>query len=784
MTSLKNSLICLALTISVLLVFWQVRDFGFVEFDDGAYIYENQHVLNGLTKDGVIWAFTTGHEANWHPATWLSLMLDCQWFGTNPGRMHLVNVFWHLANTLLLFGVLKRMTGSLWPSAFVAAAFALHPMHVQSVAWITERKDVLSTFFLLLTLAAYAGYVRRPSAFRYAAALLLFALGLMAKPMLVTLPFVLLLLDYWPLNRFEGAWPQKNSGRQAGPSVPATDNHSILLRLLIEKVPFIALSVVSSVITFLVQRGAMTPMDGLGRKDRIFSAAMAYFQYIKKLFWPGDLAVLYPLGKPGDILPGQFALCVLLLLGVTLLVLLGGRRRKYLPVGWFWFVGTLVPVIGLVQVGSQAYADRYTYIPYIGLFIMMAWGLPELVSRWPQRRAVLGVMMVGVLTASGLWAHRQTSYWKDGITLFSRTIEVTGNNAAIQNSLGVAYGRLGRYDEEIRAYQQAIRIWPGYAEAYSNLGAAYVDIGRHQEAIEACEQAIKLKPDSAEAYNKLGIVYGRLGRQEEAIEAYRQAIKLKPDYAKAHFNLGIAYRHLGRNDQAIEAYQQAIALKPDYAEAYNNLGAAYLQLGRPKEAIEVYGKAIRSRPNYAWAHYNLGIACAVIGRHQEAIEAYQQAIRIQPGNAEAHNKLAEAYCALGRHQEAIEAYRQAIRIKPDYAKAHNDLGLAYGTLGRYPEAAEAFGQTIRIQPENAEGHLNLGRACHVLGRYEEAIQAYQQAIRIKPQRADAHLSLGLACLAIGDTASATREHEILKTLDAAMADKLWNRIKQGGPIQP
>jgi len=437
MTSLKNSLIYLALTISVLLVFWQVRDFGFVEFDDGAYIYENQHVLNGLTRDGIHWAFTTGHEANWHPATWLSLMLDCQWFGTNPGRMHLVNVFWHLANTLLLFGALKRMTGSLWPSAFVAAAFALHPMHVQSVAWITERKDVLSTFFLLLTLAAYAGYVRRPSAFRYAAALLLFALGLMAKPMLVTLPFVLLLLDYWPLNRFEGAWPQKNSGRQAGPSVPATDNHSILLRLLIEKVPFIALSVVSSVITFLVQRGAMTPMDGLGRKDRIFSAAMAYFEYIKKLFWPGDLAVLYPLGQPGDILPGQFALCVLLLLGVTLLVLLGGRRRPYLPVGWFWFVGTLVPVIGLVQVGSQAYADRYTYIPYIGLFIMMAWGVPDLLKKWKYRKEILLALSALSILCLSIITWTQVGYWQDSITLYDHTLKVTDNNWFIYNNRGI-----------------------------------------------------------------------------------------------------------------------------------------------------------------------------------------------------------------------------------------------------------------------------------------------------------------------------------------------------------
>jgi tetratricopeptide (TPR) repeat protein len=621
--------------------------------------------------------------------------------------MHLVNVFLHLANTLLLFAVLKKTTCSLWPSAFVAAAFALHPMHVESVAWITERKDVLSAFFLLLTIAAYAGYVRRPSGFRYAAALVLFALGLMAKPMLVTLPFVLLLLDYWPLNRFEGVWPRKNSSQSA----PAVNKRLILYRLIIEKVPFAALSVVSSVITFIVQRsgGSMVDPDSVSLESRFANALLSYVRYIGKLFWPADLAVLYPYAA-GGIPLWQLTLCVLLLVGVTILVLFWGRSRKYLPVGWFWFIGTLIPVIGLIPVGSQAYADRYTYIPHIGLLVMIAWGLPDVLSKWSYRRAVLGVFMVGVLTAGGLCAYMQTSYWKDSITLFSHAIQATQKNYSMYNNLGASYNALGRHPQAIEAYRQAIRIRPEYAEAYNNLGVAYNALGRYQEAIEAYRQAIRIRPQYADAYNNLGAAYVDLGRYQEALEACQQAIKLKPDYAGAYNNLGIAYGRLGRYDQQIEAYQQAIKIKP----------------------------------NDAKAHYNLGLV----------------------------------YIGLGCHKEAIEAWQQAIKLKPDFAEAYTNLGTAYGALGRYQEALEAFGQTTRIWPENADAHINLARAYHILDRYPEAIAAYQQAIKIKPQRADAHLSLGLAYVKIGDTASATKEYEILKTLNAEMADKLFNLINK------
>jgi tetratricopeptide (TPR) repeat protein len=639
----KKSLVLsiyLALTVSTLLVFWQVRNFDFVNYDDNVYVSENPHVLNGLTADNVIWAFTTGHVGNWHPLTWLSLMLDCQLFGANAGWMHLENLLLHLANTLLLFTVLtsassvepKKMTGALWASAFVAAAFTLHPMHVESVAWITERKDVLSTFFWLLAMLAYVRYVKQPGAARYLLVLLIFALGLMAKSMLVTLPFVFLLLDYWPLER------------------------KISWRLLVEKIPFFALAVISSIITFLVQRkiGAMPGINinGLPLKARTVNAFLSYARYIGEMFWPQNMAVFYPFDA-GSFAFLQVAMCVLLLLVISIFVIRFGRNQKYLPLGWFWFVGTLVPVIGIVQVGSQGHADRYTYIPYIGLFIMIAWGLPQLLSKWPQRKIALGLSMVIALTTLGICAHRQTSYWKNSFTLFSHAIEVTQNNYVAYGNLGVVYVNLGRCNEAIDAYQQAVKINPEYGFAYHALGVVYAKVGRYQDAIESYKQAIRIKPDEADAYYNLGNSYAKLGRLPEAIDVYQQAIKIQPDLADAHRNLGNAYAKLSRYQDAIESYKQAIRRKPDDPEAEFALGNACYALGRLPEAIEAFRQAIRIKPDYAEAYYNLGIAYDDLGRFTEAIDAYKQAVRIKPDDDEAHCRLGAAYMAIGDKNSAM-----------------------------------------------------------------------------------------------------------------------------------
>jgi Flp pilus assembly protein TadD len=532
------------LAVSTLLVFWQVRNFDFVKYDDSVYVYENPHVLNGLTADSIWWAFTTGFARFWHPLTWLSLMLDCQLFGPSPGWMHMENVLLHIINTLLLFAVLKKMTGALWQSAFVAALFALHPLHVESVAWIAERKDVLSTFFWLLAMWAYVQYVKKPGAARYLMTLLVFALGLMAKPMLVTLPFVFLLLDYWPLER------------------------KISRHLLWEKIPFIVLSIVSSVIAFIAQQSGRSFVSFAAipsLKFRIANVFLSYAQYINKMFWPCNLAVFYPFDSAG-ILFWQVTACVLLLLGITFFVVHLGRGRRYLPVGWFWFLVTLIPVIGLVRYTMSAYADRYTYIPYIGLFIMIAWSLPQLLSKLPQRKIVLGVSMVIVLTAFGICAHRQTSFWKNSFTLFSHANEVTQNNYIAYDNIGLTYSDLGHYAEAINAYQQAIKINPDYEVAYYNLGNAYGHLGRLSQAIEAYQQAVEIKPDYAMAYSNLGVAYGSLARYDEAIDAFKQAVKIEPDLAEAYYNLGATYLTIGDKNSALAEYNILKTINPQIAD--------------------------------------------------------------------------------------------------------------------------------------------------------------------------------------------------------------------------
>jgi Flp pilus assembly protein TadD len=633
--SVKKSFVIFSyfvLILSTLLVFWQVRNFDFVNYDDNDYVYENPHVLNGLTWDGIVWAFTTPNVGNWLPLTWLSFMLDCQLSRVNPGWMHLVNLLLHIANTLLLFAVLRKMTGALWQSAFVAAAFAIHPMHVESVAWITERKDVLSTLFLLLTLAVYVSYVRRRGMARYVLIVFLFALGLLAKPMLVTLPVLLLLLDYWPLERIRGQRTEDRKRKTEGVFQKLSTG-----QLIIEKIPFIALSVVSSVITFLVQSGSsvVAPISDLPLKARIANVFLSYTRYIGKLFWPQNLAVFYPFDV-NSFAFWQVAMCVLLLLVISIFVIRFGRNQKYLPVGWFWFVVALVPVIGLVQSGFQSHADRYTYIPYIGLFIAIGWGLPELLSKWPQRKIALGLSMVISLATLGICAHRQVSFWDNSVTLFSHAIKVTQNNYIAHNNLGNAYAKLSRYQDAVEAYKQAVRIEPDKAKAYYNLGVSYEDLGRHQDAIEYYKQAIRIKPDDALAHSNLGVTYGKLGRWQDAIESYKQSIRIKSDYADAHYNLGNAYAKLSRYQDAVEAYKQAIRIKPDYADAYYNLGIAYGKLSRWQDAIDAYKQTIRIKPDYAKAYYNLGVTYLVTGDKGAALEEYKI---LKTLNAEKANEL-------------------------------------------------------------------------------------------------------------------------------------------------
>jgi tetratricopeptide (TPR) repeat protein len=614
-------LICLVLAIATLAVFWQVRKYGLVNYDDDRYVTANPHVQAGLTRNSLTWAFTTGYASNWHPLTWLSMMLDVQLFGPNAGGYHLTSLFLHVIATLLLFAVLNLMTGAICRSAFVAGLFALHPLHVESVVWISERKDVLSALFWMLTMMAYVYYVRYPSKIRYSLTLLLFTMGLMAKPMLVTLPFVLLLLDYWPLERYQiGRAVQDIKSKKQ----KSTKARTKLSGLILEKIPFFVLSVVSSLVTFLVQQkgGAVATMDLFPLPMRLMNAVNSYVKYIEKMICPVRLAVFYPPPIQGfSTWPSLSS--ALALLAVSIAVIYLARKYKYAGAGWLWYLGTLIPVIGLVQVGSQALADRYTYLPLIGLFIMIAWGMPDLLAKWKHQRVVLGAAGLAVILALSICTYRQVGFWRDNITLFEHALKVTDNNFVMNNHLGLAYQELGRPQEAIEAYQQAIKIKPDYAGAYHNLGIAYGSLGRWQDALEANEQATKIKPDDAEAYNNLGVACLRLGRLQEAEEAFQQIIRIRPDYVGAYNNLGVIYRALGRWQDAIEAYQRAVRIKPDYADAYYGLGLAYGNLGRWQEAIEACKQAIKNKPDDAEARYHLGIAFLRIGDKDSASEEYK-----------------------------------------------------------------------------------------------------------------------------------------------------------------
>ncbi len=633
---LLPALICLALAILTVITFWPLKDCGFINFDDGDYVYENAYVQSGLSWNSIVQAFSSElmkKSGHWHPVTWLSLMLDYQIFGLNPSGYHLINLLFHVMNTILLFLIFHRMTKTLWPSAFVACLFAIHPLHVESVAWITERKDVLSTFFWMLTMGAYSYYVENPGFRRYFFVLLFFILGLMSKPMLVTLPFVLLLLDYWPLHRFQeiksdhkiqpevfnsvtSDKQKKKSKKKLSISVkqplevkkPADPEHkwSLIYPLLWEKVPLFVLSMLLSIVYISPQSTVtLTYIENLPPVVHIGNALVSYIAYIGKMIWPSNLAVLYP--YPGLLLSWQVLGSVFILIAITVVVIWRVKRSPYLATGWLWYAGTLVPVIGIVQAGNQAMADRYTYIPLIGLFIMVAWGVPDLLKKWNYRKEILLTSSVLSILCLSIKTWQQVGYWQNSITLYDHTLKVTDNNWFIYNCRGAAYNGLGNYSQAIEDYNRSIEITPVFADAYYSRGITYNVLGNYRQAIVDYNRAIEIKSGYAEAYNNRGVAYKGLGNYKQEIEDYSRAIEINPGYAEAYFNRGHAYNGLGNYSQAIEDYNRAIEINPGDADTYLNRGVACKGLGNYKQAIEDYGKAIEIKPGYLDAYFNRGL---------------------------------------------------------------------------------------------------------------------------------------------------------------------------------
>lgn len=733
--------ISLLLILATFSAFWQVSSHDFINFDDDEYVTENPRVRAGLTKETFIWAFTEFHSNNWHPLTWLSHALDCQLFGLDhPGRHLMINLLFHIANTLLLFLLLRRMTGAVWPSGFVAALFALHPLHVESVAWVSERKDVLSAFFWMLTMLAYTRYTEEPKITRYLAALLLFVLGLMAKPMLVTLPFVMLLMDYWPLNRL----PEYQDPKITPRASRLTPHASCFKPLIWEKLPFFALTVISSIITVFAQRagGLVRSLEVFPMSVRIGNAMVSYIAYISKMIWPRNLAFHYP--HPGTSLPlWKAAAAGLLLAGISAAVIRAGRKYPYLTVGWLWYLGTLLPVIGLVQVASQAMADRYTYIPLIGIFIMMAWGIPALIRERPYQRVILSVCACLILIGCGVLTRFQVNHWKNSVTLFSHTLNVTENNYLANNSLGAALEKQGYYKEAARYLTEALRIKPDGVQAHYNMGVVADHQGKNQAAIKHFSQALRFKPDFANAHYNLGIALKRQGDLKGAVRHFYEAVKVRPDFAEAHNHLGSALSKQGKEDEALKHYYRAIRINPDYAEAHNNAGTVLKRQGKYKEAVRHYYQALKLKPDFAEARLNLGVALGSQGKHAEAMTYFIESLKINPNLAEAHYGMGVALTQKKKFKDAAGHYEQAIEINPDLAEAHFNLGVLLANQNKLSKAAVHFRETLRINPDHAKAHNNLGSVLAREGKMAEAVKHFSEAYRLDPNSPDTKKNLEL-----------------------------------------
>lgn len=630
------------LVLAVLVVFAQVARHDFINFDDGNYVYNNEYVRSGLSSRSISWALTSFHASYWHPVTTLSHMLDVQLFGVIAGRHLLVNVLLHALNAVLLLLLLHRITRQLWPSAFVAALFALHPAHVESVAWVSERKDVLSTLFFLLSLWTYAGWVRARDRRSYVLTIVYFALGLMSKPMIVTLPFVMLLLDWWPLRRFtfdDLRTPKK------------------LLPLIVEKWPHFALIIPASILTMKAQAVAMTPLPVM---IRYANAVQSYVAYLGKLVWPANLAIIYPYRTVISTSAAVAALVVLA--AITAGVLTQVRKRPYLPVGWFWFLGTLVPAIGIVQVGRQSMADRFTYVPFIGLFIAVIWLLLDLTETRREVRRVLAGIGVLLLAVLGVTSYVYASKWRNSETLFRHTLSVTQRNAIAHNNLGAAVLDELRYAEAAEQFRAAVAIAPSEA-SHLGLGTALTGLGDSTGAAASYRAALALNPNSAEAYRGLGTIELAAGRTNEAVALFERALALREDPQTR----AIIATAREQYDEAIARYEEALRADPTSAEMRNDFAAVLARSGRDQLALAQYEEALRLAPNQYDARMNFGALLSRIGRDMDATVQFDAAARIRPRSPEPHIYLALIYSGSGRIPEAIREVETAIALDPKEA---------------------------------------------------------------------------------------------------------------------
>jgi tetratricopeptide (TPR) repeat protein len=674
--------VCLVLAAITFAVFGQTLTHEFINFDDNDYVYENPVVAGGLSLKNLAWVFTHVDCDFYHPLTMLSLMGDYQFYGLHAGGYHFTNVLLHTASAILLFLVLRQMTGALWRSAFVAAVFAIHPLRVESVAWVTERKDMLSGLFFVLTLGAYVRYTRAPfSLVRYLTVMLLFALGLLSKPSLVTLPFVLLLLDYWPLCRMQPAAPRST--------------FQVLRALLIEKIPLFVLSAGACVVTLLTQQPLLASVGEVPLLSRMGYAAISYVVYLGQMFYPAGLAVMYPFPPKGPPL-GEVVLALALLAGISAGAFALRERHPYLLVGWLWYLGMLMPMIGLVHAGCAARADRFTYLAQIGVYMMMALAARDATISRRYGRRILGVGALSVIMILMVCAWKQTGYWKDSEILWTHTLACTTANAVAHNNLGATLHEKGEMDEAISHFQKALQINPDHAQAHNNLG-----------------NALREK-----------------GNVDEAITHYQKALKIIPDDASVHFNFGNALREKGNVDEAITQYQKALQIKPDYMEAQVKLGNVLLQKGKADEAVAHFQRALEINPNNAGIHLNLGLCFSRLGRMDQAISQYQKALQIEPADTATQNNLAWLLAtgpeaSLRNGDKAVELATQANTLTGgENPVILHTLAAAYAEAGRFGDAVQSAQKAIELA--RAAGQQEM--AAHLedeLKRYEAGLPLRQ-----------------------------------------------------------
>lgn len=714
------TLVCIALALGTFILYLPVVHNGFINLDDGVYIYQNSHVMSGLRWGNILWSFGHIHAGYWIPLTWISHMADCQLFGLNPAGHHLVNVLIHAANAVLLFVLLNYLTRATWRSAFVAAAFAWHPLRVESVAWACERKDVLSGFFWMLTLLCYTCYAKSlffakkpantdrlpnqersavavPSPLRsderggvkvsatcYLLALFFFTCALMSKPMVVTLPFVLLLIDFWPLQNFS---------RPAGTDKTDTTKRTLGC-LFADKIPFFALSFVECVATY---RNCGAANDSVS--FRLIHSFWGYLQYVSKTIAPVKLAVLYPFPAREPVVAAFLGVALVLAGTITFTVLF--RRRPYLLVGWLWFLGTLVPVIGFVQSGYQSMADRFTYLPCIGLFIVIAWGLADLVQS-PRGRPFLAASAAASLAGCVILTSLQIRYWHDSITLFRHALTVTADNYVACACLGQALEEADDNKDALVYCNEAVRLQSQYAPGQFFLGEALSKTGDAAGALTHLKTAVQLMPDDAGFQYNLGKFLLEHGMADDAISHFKDALNAEPDFADAHNAMGKALLKQGRILKAADELAQAVTLDPRNAQFHYDLATVLLNQSQPEQAMSEFSEAIRLQPDFALAYENLAVVEAGEGKMADAIEHFSTAAQLQPNDPEAHFNLGFAY--LNNHQPgpAAEQFSAELRLTPDKAKAHYRLAQALKEQNELPQAVNEYRKTLRLAPDFAD----------------------------------------------------------------------------------